>query len=164
MWEVIGNIASVCSIIALPIAIWQIVDLKSKVENTEKGIRKVLDVKEHEKFGNLFKIIVEQYHKVSDLIPQVIKNGKTYQEKKCIEINRSIGLCIVELSPQHADILNSLNFAIKHIERFIESTEESNSELKEARDYLNNAIQSMKKINKEFESKVVTMASQGNEK
>lgn len=164
MWSIIGNIASVCSIIALPIAIWQIIDLKSKVENTEIGIRKVLDVKEHEKFDNLFKIIVEQYHKISDLIPQVIKNGKSPQEKKCVEINRSINLCIVELSPQYSDILKSLNYAISHIEKFVESTEESNFELKEARDYLNNAIQSMKKVNKDFEGKVVTMASQGNEK
>ncbi len=34
-----NRIASVCSIIALPIAIWQIFDLKTKVEATEEGIK-----------------------------------------------------------------------------------------------------------------------------
>ena len=33
-WTIVSNIASVCSIIALPIAIWQIFDLKTKVEAT----------------------------------------------------------------------------------------------------------------------------------
>jgi len=40
VWEIIANIASICSIIGLPIAIY---GLKSKVEVTEKGIKSVLD-------------------------------------------------------------------------------------------------------------------------
>ena len=54
MWQAISNIASICSIIALPIAIWQIFALKSKVESTEKGIRRVLEIKEHEKIEQIF--------------------------------------------------------------------------------------------------------------
>lgn len=61
MWQVISNIASICSIIALPIAIWQIFALKSKVESTEKGIRRVLEIKEHEKIEQIFKVIGTQY-------------------------------------------------------------------------------------------------------
>lgn len=47
MWDVIANIASICSIVALPIAIWQILDLKSKVKRTETSIKKVLEIKEY---------------------------------------------------------------------------------------------------------------------
>ena len=49
MWEVITNIASICSIVALPIAIWQILDLKSKVKRTETSIKRVLEIKEYQK-------------------------------------------------------------------------------------------------------------------
>lgn len=61
MWNVISNIASLCSIIALPIAIWQIFALKSRVEATEKGIRDVLDIKEYKEFEQWSIIVMKQY-------------------------------------------------------------------------------------------------------
>lgn len=51
MWRIIGNISSVCSIVALPIAIWQFRAIKLKIKTTEKGIKNVLDIKEHEQIN-----------------------------------------------------------------------------------------------------------------
>lgn len=67
--------------------------------------------------------------------------------------------CVVEISPQYNDILESIKSAVKHIELFIESEMQSNSELKEARDYLNNAIQKIKQEDMRFEDKTVSVIS-----
>ena len=165
MWEVITNIASICSIIALPIAIWQILDLKSKVKSTENGIKRVLEIKEHEKLDDLANIISAQYTAISNLIPKVSQKGASTQNlsKKCQEINEEISRCIVEIPPQYTEILKSFKESIRHIESFVESNGSSNSELKEARDYLNNAMQSLKRESKKFEDKTIDLASHYNE-
>ena len=161
MWPVISNIASICSIIALPIAIWQIFTLKSKVESTENGIRRVLEIKEHEKIEQIFKVIGIQYQEISGMIPQVNKKGSSNSSitKKCQAINKELNKCVVEISPQYNNILESIKSAVKHIELFIESEMQSNSELKEARDYLNNAIQEIKQEDMRFGDKTVSIIS-----
>lgn len=165
MWNIITNIASLCSIIALPIALWQIFDLKSKVDATEKGIKSVLDIKEHEKLNQIFKIVVEQYKKIGGWTSQLYKAGKSKQTitKECQEIIRSINLCIVDIPPQFSEVLESFKRTIEHLEKYIESDMLSNSELKEARDYLNNAIQSLKREEKAYESRTISMVSHNNE-
>lgn len=165
MWEVINNISSICSIIGLPIAIWQIYKLKTRVEATEKGIKQVLDIKEHEKINQIFEVLAKQYREVCDLVTQVNKTGKSTHsiEKKCREINKEINSCIVEMPPEYTHILNSFKRSIEHIEKFTESDMQSNAELKEARDYLNNALQQMKREQKIFEDKAISMAAHNNE-
>lgn len=165
MWEAITNIASICSIIALPIALWQIYDLKSKVEATEKGVKTVLDIKEHEKLSQIFKVVVEQYQKIGNWVSQLNKTGKSRQTiiKECQEIIRSINLCIIDIPPQYADVFESFKSAIEYLEKYLESDMSSNSELKESRDYLNNAIQSLKREQKEYESRTIMMVSHNNE-
>lgn len=165
MWKVITNIASKCSIIALPIALWQIYDLKSKVEVTEKRVKAVLDIKEHEKLSQIFKVVVEQYQKIGNWVSQFNKMGKSKQTvtKECQEIIRSINLCIIDIPPQYADVLESFKSAIEYMEKYLESDMHSNIELKESRDYLNNAIQSLKREEKAYESRTILMISHNNE-
>ena len=59
---------------------------------------------------------------------------------------------------QHHCFTNS-NMADICFELFIESEMQSNSELKEARDYLNNAIQKIKQEDMRFEDKTVSVIS-----
>lgn len=161
MWDVIANIASICSIVALPIAIWQILDLKSKVKRTETSIKKVLEIKEYQKLNGLANIVSKQYTEISELISNVTKKGISAPKvtEKCQDIKKEINRCVVEIPPQYTEILKSFKEAIKHIESFVESNRSSNSELKEARDYLNNAMQSLKHESKKFEDKTIDLAS-----
>ena len=161
MWQAISNIASICSIIALPIAIWQIFTLKSKVESTEKGIRRVLEIKEHEKIDQLFKVVGDQYQEISAMISKVNKKGNSNSSimNKCQTINKELNKCVIDISPKYNDILESIKSAVKHVELFIESEMQSNSELKEARDYLYNAIQKIKQEDIRFEDKTVSVIS-----
>ena len=99
MWQIISNIASICSIVALPIAIWQILVLKSKVESTEKGIRRVLEIKEREKLDQIFKVVGTQYQEISAMISQVNKKGNSSSNavKKCQTINKELNKCVVDI-------------------------------------------------------------------
>lgn len=164
MWEIIGNISSVCSIIGFPLALWQIYGLKSRVEATEKGIRSVLDIKEHEKLGQIFGTLAAQYQQICDLISQVNKSGKSAPSiiKKCQTINKQIGTYYIELLSQYAGISMNLKRTMEHIEKYIESDMKGNDELKEARDYLNNALQQIKQEEKVFEDKTISMAARSN--
>ncbi len=161
MWGIIGNIASVCSIIALPIAIWQIFDLKSKVKRTETSIKKVLEIKEYQMLNGLANVVSKQYTEISDLISNVTKKGVSAQKvtEKCQDIKKEINRCVVEIPPQYTSILKSFREAIMHIESFVESSRKNNLELKEARDYLNNAMQELKHESKKFENKTIDLAS-----
>lgn len=51
VWEIISNISSICGILGLPLALWQIYSIKSKIESTERGIKSILDIKEHEELN-----------------------------------------------------------------------------------------------------------------
>ena len=92
MWDVIANIASICSIVALPIAIWQILDLKSKVKRTETSIKKVLEIKEYQKLNGLANIVSKQYTEISELISNVTKKGISAPKvtEKCQDIKKEI--------------------------------------------------------------------------
>jgi len=94
-------------------------------------------------------------------LTQVNKKGNSNSSivKKCQTINKELNKCVVDISPQYNDILESIKSAVKHIELFIESDMQSNSELKEARDYLNNAIQKIKQEDMRFEDKTVSVIS-----
>lgn len=161
MWEVISNISSICSILGLPLALWQIYSIKTEIEYTEKGIKNILDIKEHEELNRIFAIVEKQFSELSDLITQINKPGKTKKscDDKCRVINRELSDCIVMVPPRYKEALDSFNNARKHIELFIESDMMSNTELKEARDYFNNALQNIKREQKKFESKEVYLAA-----
>ncbi len=161
MWEIISNISSICSIIGFPMALWQMYGLKSRVESTEKGIKSVLDIKEQEKLGQIFKVLAEQYQQVCELISQVNKSGKSVPAivRKCQSVNKQISSCYIEVPPQYVNISMNLKETVEHIEKYIESDMRGNNELKEARDYLNNALQQMKQEQKVFEYEAISMAA-----
>lgn len=87
-WKIISNIASVCSIIALPIAIWQIFDLKTKVEATEEGIKTVLEIKEHDKLNKTRNLVESQYTEICGVLSLTGNSGKNNQNiiKTCQKI------------------------------------------------------------------------------
>ncbi len=161
MWRIIGNISSVCSIVALPIAIWQFRAIKLKIKTTEKGIKNVLDIKEHEQINKISKIIGEEYQKLSTLITQLNQKGKTHQNivKTCSEINIQINSCIIELPSNYSEIVKGLKKTVEIIDEFVGSDMKNNAALKEARDYLYNSLKEMKQESKEFENRTIGLAS-----
>lgn len=55
--------------------------------------------------------------------------------------------------------MDSLKNAMENVEEYISSTPYDNTHLKDARDYLNNAMQGLKLEEKNFDKKSITIAS-----
>ena len=51
---------------------------------------------------------------------------------------------MVSIPPQYEEIMDSLKNAMENVEEYISSTPYDNTHLKDARDYLNNAMQGLK--------------------
>lgn len=161
IWIIVSNIASVCSIIALPIAIWQIFDLKTKVEATEEGIKTVLEIKEHDKLSEARNLVESQYTEICKLLSLTNKSGKNTQNiaKTCQSINGNISSCIVSIPPQYVEIMDSLKCAMENVEEYISTNPYNDMHLKDARDYLNNAMQELKLEEKNFDKKSIGIAT-----
>ncbi len=82
------------------------------------------------------------------LLSNEVNKMKELAKKALDEYRDLISQYLANRFPKHkgsdTDILESIKRTVKHIELFIESEMQSNSELKNARDYLNNAMQKIK--------------------
>lgn len=65
--DIVGNIASVCSIIGLPIALYQISGIKSKAEATEAGLNRLLEMKENENLEQICTQIFNQQQELAQI-------------------------------------------------------------------------------------------------
>lgn len=159
IWPIVSIVANICSIIALPIAVWQIVALKRKVEHTERGIEAVLEIKEHDRLTEVRRLVETQYTEIYSLISLVGKSGKDDCDvmKKCRAINKNVTSCIVNIPPQYKEIMSSLKKTMENIEEYVSKMEDKF--LKDARDYLNNAMQGLKSEEKHFDKKSISLAS-----
>lgn len=75
------------------------------------------------------------------------------------KINECISNCMVSIPPQYEEIMDSLKNTMENVEEYIFSTPYDNTHLKDARDYLNNAMQGLKLEEKNFDKKSITIAS-----
>jgi len=57
IWSVIGNIASVCSIVAIPFTLVQIISVKLSVKRSENAIQNILDLEKKKKAEEIQSIL-----------------------------------------------------------------------------------------------------------
>ena len=134
-------VASVCSIIALPIAIWQIVSMKKQVEATEQGIREILTSRIHEKLEALLAVVKAQHNeliKLQSLVPQKGASKRAIEEKSSMIIE-SLSRCMCDMPFDEQKIAEQLRSAIEKIRET-----QGEDDLKDAEGFLYGAIQQLK--------------------
>lgn len=141
--EWIEFIASICSIVALPIAIWQIHTVKSKVETTEAGIHEILNIKQHQKYEEMLAIIKNEQSGLVEVRALSIKPGSSDQNiiETIDKIVVSLNKCLVDMPLEGKEVSESLRGAIEKIRGY-----SAGDDLKDAEDYLYSAIQQLKKL------------------
>lgn len=145
--EWLSIIANICSIVALPIAIWQIIKIKSRVKSTEKGIMKILNINKHANFSSLLSELKKQHISITELTTQKDKRGtssSSYTEKinnMIIELTRISS----DIPIEHEDIAKELRKAIEYLKDF--STTDN---LNQAEAILYSSIRSLQKIIDEY--------------
>lgn len=139
----ISFIASICSIVALPIAIWQIVSVKSKVNATEDGIRKILSVKEHEKLEAVLAVVKNQHSSLIKLQSQMSQPGSSKRslEEKANSIIEELNRSVCDMPVKEESIAKSLRSAIEYIRQYSQDV----NKLRDAEAFLYSSVQELKR-------------------
>lgn len=143
--DIVGNIASICSIIGLPIALYQIAGIKSKAEATEAGLNRLLEMKENENLEQICTQIFNQQQELAQIQASIGKEGikPKRQDEKCKSIINGLNQCIFQIPVKYEEATKSLEICIACLQDYLKNN--SDEKLKEASDYLYTILRGLKK-------------------
>lgn len=156
----ISLVSGICSIVALPIAIWQILAIKSRVNATEEGIQKILFLKDREKLESVKNSLSDVQDGIRDLqnLSTQPGNSKITIAKRTTEILKNLDHCILELPASETDIETSLKKCVEEIQKF-QKEDVAADHLKEAADDVYASIHQIKQALERRENKEIEIAS-----
>lgn len=156
----ISLIASICSIVGLPLAIGQILIIKSRVEASEEGIRKILNLKDREKLEHILNTLSGAQDLVREMQKLEREPGKSAKAlaERSTEVLKELDHSIFELPVSESEIEITLKSCSKEIQQFQKNDVQADH-LSEASDYLYSSIGQIKQALAKHEEKEITMAS-----
>lgn len=118
--EWLSIIANICSIVALPIAIWQILKIKSRIKTTEIGIMTILNINKHANISSLLRELKNQQILITELITQKDKRGtsSTSCERKINDIIITLTRISSDIPIEYENISKELRIAIDCLNNF----------------------------------------------
>lgn len=124
MEKVLGIIGSLCSIIGLPIAIGQIMELKTRADLTRKTMNNFLALEKSSTLNKVYGILEEQQKKLSFLIGYASKQGASAKRMidDSVQVINEINTCISALPSDCNDVSTNLHKVVAEIEKFIADT------------------------------------------
>lgn len=157
-WDVVSNVASICGIIGLPIAVRQIYKIKSTTKAMKDAIHDFLSLEKISTLNKIFDVVTIQRNKLITIEGKSTKQGYSVKNarKECGNSIQEINTCIYNLQSELDDIEKQLCNSVLYLNRFLES--EQYVEIKNASECLYKAIANMKKVkegNIEFEIKAL---------
>lgn len=151
MWFYVSNIASICSIVGLPIAIWQIWSLEHRVEATRESMVSILKIYEVRNLSEIRSELSRHYTVISNMISSLNSKGMD-SSKKLRGIHVDLSKYVTEISLSYKPISDNLKNAMMEIEEMLRSGDYSENNLKETRLYINSAIDAIKEEEKSVEN------------
>lgn len=148
--------SGLCSIVGLIIALFQIADVKTKVQATENGISKILSMREHEKLEATLTMIKNQHAELTKLQSMYGKQGispKTVKEKG-ESIIGELSRCMCEMPVSEDSVADSIRKVIELLRTF-----DSGDKLREAEGYLYGAIKQIKGSIEKYREQEIIIAS-----
>lgn len=161
LWGIIGNIASICSIVGLPIALYQIAGIKSKTEKAEANLNRLLEIKENENLEQICTQIFNQQQELSLIQASIGKEGvkPKRQDDKCKSIINELNQCIFQIPAKYEEATKSLEECITCLQDYLRNG--TLDKLQEASDYLYTILRGLKKAKeKNLNEQVKNIASQ----
>lgn len=152
-------VSGLCSIIALPIALWQIHSVKAKVQATEEGIGKILALRERERLELVQATIIAQHDLLNDVIILIGKAGssKAKTDEKISKIVKELNHCINDMPSKEENTVNAIRGAVVEIQKYQSGKEDS---LRDAEAYLYSGLQQIKISIESYQKDEVKMVSQ----
>lgn len=158
-----NTVASICSILGLIVAFWQLWEVRKKLSSTQTALSQLRDVFVDQKVDVLLKLVISQQEELIKVISSLSKQGRSDKsikdtiEKIIIELNK----CDNEMPEKHKAISESLENAIKYLQRSLDENDKKES-LLEAEGYLKGCIHALKKAVEEGLDQTVDVISKAN--
>ncbi len=137
IFKIVSIISSFCSVVALPITLWQIFSVKTEISAAQKGINEILSIREHEKLEELLTKVKRQHSELVDISALSEKKGvsedalKERSNKMINELNQ----CMCDMPLKYEKIADSIHETILMIR---------SNKINDAEGYLYNSIQQLK--------------------
>ena len=155
MWEILGNISSICSIVGLPLALWQIAGLKANEKEAEAKLNKLLEMKNNESVEQILITIFNQRKELSQIQASIGREGVKPEnlDKRCENIINEINTCIFQMPPQYEEAVKSMEECIDCIQEYLEN--KNTEKMKDASAYLYSIIRGIKKSKEKYSTKQI---------
>lgn len=159
-WEsIIGNIASIFSIISLPITLFQIWKIRSTTKHIEKAILNFLKLEEVSTINKIFEVVTTQKVSLSSIFNNASKEGSRAErlKKDCEGYIKEIDTCINNLPTEFTNVESLMINSVNCIQEYI--TDGDKMKIKEGESFLRDVIFQLKKIkekNKRMEIETIS--------
>lgn len=149
IWDVIGLIADVFGIVGLAITIYQIGQVKDKVNSSVQSMNELRRLQEQARLKEIFNDLCKQQEELGWLISKTGQIGYNREmfSNKTSEIISSMNRCLSELQSKHAEISDPLRSAVLELRKYDEGEKKP---LVEAEGYLYSAMQALKTIDEQY--------------
>ena len=130
-----NTIASLCSILGLIVAFWQIWEVKKKLKSTQNALNELRAAFVDQKVDILLKSISRQQEELVRVVSNIAKKGRSAQktQEEVQSIMLELNKCNNELPEKYTDISNGLENAITELQKALSS---GDADVKTLRDYL----------------------------
>ncbi len=161
-WKVVGNISAICSIIGLPIALYQIWKIRSTTKAMEQAIYNFISLERIATLNKIFDTIGVQRNILVSAYNNTTKKGISPNKIKqdCENVIKEINTCIDNLPREFVEVESLLLKGTKCLSEYIQTNDAK--KIRECGDFLYGAISGLKKIkekNREFEIDTVSKHS-----
>ena len=134
-WNVVGNIANILGIVSFPVAIYELIKIKSRMKKAQESMNELLVLKDYQSISELSNRSSKMQEELSKIITNHSKKGikKESIKNQCQSIINELDRSIVDTPSQQ-----------KEIQNYIEKSELDY--LKDAQDYLYSCISLLKQL------------------
>lgn len=161
-WKVVSNVSAICSIIGLPIAIFQIWKVQSTTKAMEQAIHTFLSLETVATLNKIFDTITTQKNILVSVYNNANKIGINLSKIKqdCENVIIEINICIYNLPGEYKIIEDLLVESTKCLNVYIDT--DNAMKIRESGDCLYGAISELKKIkekNRKFEIHTISKSN-----
>lgn len=146
-WYWIANVGSLASLIALPIALWQIHDVRKKLKDSEESTKRFLNRTNREKLEMIQESLTSEHGKLVRLKTGYKKPGTQWKntQEQVETIIQGINVCAQRLPTDFSEVEKQLRQVMSKLTSFLDCEAEKRDEtITEAEYWFHDCLDSIK--------------------
>ena len=130
-WYWVSNIGSLASLIALPIALWQMYDVRKKLKFSEESTKRFLNRTNREQLEMIQESLTSEHAKLVSLKTDYKKQGTKWQntQNQVESIIQELNVCAQRLPTDFTEVEEQLREVMSELTSFLEIETEKRDEI-----------------------------------